>query len=176
MQASRMTRLIRRSRFAAAVACLCCAALASATAQAQGVQPHDAGRQDAGRRAMDQDVPGLPPTPVSKDQYKLAQDRIADDFRAAQKTCEAMSGSNRSQCLAEADAKQKISRSELEARYADTGEARFNARMNKAEADYAVAARKCEDFSGSARGECLQEARQTLAQAKSEARTQFGKS
>ncbi|HXC37643.1 MAG TPA: hypothetical protein VN667_01755, partial [Burkholderiales bacterium] len=155
----------------AAAACLGCAALAGAVAHAQGIQAGD-----AGRRAMDQDVPGLPPTPVSKDQYKLAQDRITDDFRAAQKTCEAMSGSNRAQCLAEAQAKEKISRSELEARYADTGEARLNARMNKAEADYAVAARKCEAFSSSARSECLEEARQSLGQARSEARAQFGKS
>src|SRR4051812_44693643 len=33
-------------------------------------------------RALDQDVPGLPPTPVSRDQYQLATTRIADDYKS----------------------------------------------------------------------------------------------
>ena len=135
-----------------------------------------AGGQDVSPRAMDQDVPGLPPTPVSKDQYKLAQDRIADDFSNARRICDSMMGRNRNDCLAEAQAKRKTAMAELDARYANTGDARFNARIAKAEADHAEATRKCTGFSGSARGDCLKEADRSLAQAKFEARAQFGKS
>src|SRR5689334_2368965 len=62
------------------------AALAAALALGFGAAVH-AETHATSLRSMDQDVPGLPPTPVSKDQYNLAKDRIAEDAKTSRKTC-----------------------------------------------------------------------------------------
>ena len=59
---------------------------------------------------MDQDVAGLPPTPVSKEQYNLAKTRIGDDYKA---TSRIMSG----EALADLELRLEKPRSSLLVRY-----------------------------------------------------------
>lgn len=69
--------------------------------------------------------------------------------------------------------KDKIAKAELEASYKPTRKTRYQARVAKAEADYAVAKERCDDLAGNAKDVCVKEAKAAEIAAKADAKVQM---
>ena len=98
------------------------------------------------------------------DQVKLRETQAKSAYAVAKEKCDDLTGNPKDVCVKEAKAVEvkaladaKMSR--------EVGEARKDASMDKRDADYKVAAEKCDALSGDAKAGCL-----------AKAKTQFGKS
>jgi hypothetical protein len=109
--------------------------------------------------------------PISKDQYKAENARIEAAYKADKDACAGKSGNAKDVCIERAKAKEKVAKAENEAAYKDTEKARYDARIAKAEADYAVASEKCDDLTGDKKDACIKEAKAVEARAKADAKT-----
>lgn len=109
---------------------------------------------------------------ISQDEYKAGKDRIEADYKTDRAACASMSGNQNDICIAEAKAKEKIGRAELEASYKPTAKNRYQARVAKAEADYAIAKERCDDQAGQSKDVCLKQAKAAQTSAKAEAKEQ----
>jgi len=96
--------------------------------------------------------------------------RLSADFKTAKRNCDTMSGNSRDICMAEANGARKVGRAELEARHKGTLQARYEAQVAKADADYDVAKQRCDDFASNAKDVCLKNARAALTRAKAGAK------
>lgn len=96
---------------------------------------------------------------ISKDDYKAAKDKIAAEYTSAKTGCASLSGNPNDICVAEAKSKEKVAIAELEASYKPTPKTHYQARVAKAEADYAVAKEKCDMYAGGAKDQCLERAK-----------------
>lgn len=110
---------------------------------------------------------------MSKNDYKASKDRIAAEYKSAKAGCASFSGNQNDICVAEAKGKEKIARAELEASYKPTQKTRYQARVAKAEADYAVAKERCDDKAGNAKDVCVKEAKAAETAAKADAKAQM---
>jgi hypothetical protein len=110
---------------------------------------------------------------ISKGDYNAGKDRIAAEYKSAKANCASLSGNSNDICVAEAKGKQKIARAELDASYKPTPTARYDARLAKAEADYAVAKERCDDVAGNAKDVCMKEAKSAETAAKADAKAQM---
>jgi len=110
---------------------------------------------------------------ISKDEYKNGKDRVAADYKAAKAACKPLAGNTKDICVAEAKAKEKVAKAELEASYKNTDKARYEVRVAKAEAAYSVAKEKCDDLSGNAKDVCVKEAKAAQTTAKADAKAQM---
>src|SRR2546425_7421285 len=108
--------------------------------------------------------------PISKDAYKAEKDRIESTYKADKDACAPLKDNAKDVCVERAKAKEKIAKAENEAAYKDTEKARYNARIAHAEADYAVAKEKCDDFSGNQKDVCVKEAKAAQVKAKADAK------
>jgi hypothetical protein len=108
--------------------------------------------------------------PMAKDAYDAESKRIESDYKAAKEQCKTLSGNAKDICVEDAKAKEKIAKADLEASYKGTEKARYDARIAHAEADYAVAKEKCDDFSGNQKDVCLKEAKAAQVKAKADAK------
>jgi hypothetical protein len=106
---------------------------------------------------------------MSKDSYKAEKDVIVADHKAAKSACATQSGNQKDICLARAKGKEKVALAELEASYKPSAKSQFEARIAKAEADYAVAREQCDDQAGDAKDVCIKEAKAAEAAARAEA-------
>jgi len=107
---------------------------------------------------------------MSKDAYNAEQDRIKADYKADRERCAGMSGNAKDICVETAKGKEKVAKAEAEAAYKGTEKARYDARIAHAEADYAVAKEKCDDFSGNAKDVCVKEAKAAEVKARADAK------
>ncbi len=96
---------------------------------------------------------------MSASEYRAAKDRASADFKAAKASCQRLSGNSKDVCVAEAKAAEKKAKSEAEAQYKNSDKARRDARINAAEADYAVAKAKCGTKVGNDKDVCIKEAK-----------------
>src|SRR4051812_20813737 len=103
---------------------------------------------------------------LSKDVYKADKDKIEADSKAAKATCGKLTGNAKDVCQAEAKAKEKIDKAELEARYKNTDKARYDAQVAKVDAEYSVAKEKCDDKTGKDKDVCVKEAKAAQAKGK----------
>ncbi len=110
---------------------------------------------------------------LSKDAYKAAEDRIEAEYATAKATCDPLSGNAKDICIAEAKGKEKVAKSELEARNEPTAKNRYKAVVAKAEADYAIADEKCDDKAGNDRDVCVKEAKAVKTRIEAEAEAQL---
>jgi hypothetical protein len=110
------------------------------------------------------------PAAMSKEEHKAAKDRIEVDYKAAKASCDSLSGNAKDICVAEAKGKEKVAKAELEAAYKPTEKNRYDARVAKAEADYAVAKEKCDDRAGDDKKICMKEAKAVETRAKADAK------
>jgi len=110
---------------------------------------------------------------MSKDAYKDAEDRIAAEYTSAKAKCDSLSGNAKDICIAEAKGTEKVAKAELEARHEPTAKNRYNARIAKAEADYAVASEKCDDKAGNDKDICVKEAKAVETRMKADAEAQM---
>jgi hypothetical protein len=109
---------------------------------------------------------------MSKDDYKAGKDRIAAEYKSDTAGCASLSGNPNDICVAEAKGKEKIARAELEATYKPNRKTHYQARVAKAEADYAVAQERCDDKAGNAKDVCVKEAKAAQTAAKADAKMQ----
>jgi len=107
---------------------------------------------------------------MSSDAYSAEKNRISADYKAAKEQCKSLSGNAKDICVEQAKAKEKIAKADLEASYKGTEKARYDARIAHAEADYAVAKEKCDDFSGNQKDVCVKEAKAAQVKAKADAK------
>ena len=106
---------------------------------------------------------------ISEAQYKTAGQSISARHTADQVACEAMAGNSKDVCAAQANGRQSVAKAELELRYADTTEHRYDVRVAKANAAYAIANEKCDDLAGNAQDVCRKEAQRAEVAAKADA-------
>ena len=88
-----------------------------------------------------------------------AQEEIADaHYKVARERCDERSGNDRDVCVKVAKAERAKAKADAKARRR-IAEARGDAAKEKREADYKVAAEKCDAMSGEAKTACVREAR-----------------
>lgn len=107
---------------------------------------------------------------ISKDEYKVGKDKIAAEYKVAKAACAPLAGNPKDICVAEAKGNEKVAKAELEDSYKPTRKTHYQARIAKAEADYAVANEKCDDLAGNAKDVCVKEAQAVQATAKADAK------
>jgi hypothetical protein len=105
---------------------------------------------------------------MTRDQKKAAEDRIEDTAKADKKACMSMSGNAKDICEAEAKAKEKIAKADLEYQYSPTDRNRVKAADMKAEGQYEVAKERCEDQKGAAQSTCKKDAKEQEKAARAE--------
>jgi hypothetical protein len=110
---------------------------------------------------------------LSKNDYKAGQDKITAENKLAKAGCASLSGNPKDICVAEAKGKERVAVAELEARYKPTSKSHYQARVAKAEADYAVAKERCDDMAGNAKDVCVKEAKAAETAAKADAKAQM---
>jgi hypothetical protein len=110
---------------------------------------------------------------MSKNDYKTSMDSIATEYKSDKTICESLAGNANDICMAEAKGKEKVAKADLEARNKNTNQARFEALVAKAEADYSVAKEKCDDQAGNAKDVCMKEAKAAETAAKADAKSQM---
>jgi hypothetical protein len=107
---------------------------------------------------------------MSRDAYNAEKDRIEAAYKQDKKACDSMSGNAKDVCVEQAKAKEKIAKADAEASYKGTEDARHDARIARAEANYAVAKEKCDDLSGNQKDVCVKEAKAAEVKAKADAK------
>jgi len=110
---------------------------------------------------------------MSKNDYLAGKDRIAAEYKSAKAACVSFSGNPNDICMAEANGREKIARANLDAGYKPTRKSHYQARVAKAEADYAVARERCDDMAGNAKDVCVKEAQAAETTAKADAKAQM---
>jgi hypothetical protein len=110
---------------------------------------------------------------MSKDEYKVHKDSIVAQYDSAKAGCDSFAGNAKDICMAEAKGKEKVAKAELEARNKPTQTTRYQARVARAEADFAVATEKCDDQAGNMKDVCVKEAKAAETAAKANAKAQM---
>jgi hypothetical protein len=144
-------------------------AFASA-AQAQSTQTQAPKRDAADKPRTEQPARGKVTDRSAKEQE---EERIEQQAKADKQKCQSLSGNAEDICEAEAKAKEKTARAQLDAKYDKSPRAQRKAAEVKAEGEYEVAKQKCGDQKGQQKDACMAQAKATHEKAKAQARTQF---
>jgi hypothetical protein len=107
---------------------------------------------------------------MSKSDYKAAKEGISAKFKADQAACAAMTGNVKDICSEEAKGRERVATAELVATNEPTSKHRYDVRLAKANATYAVAIEKCDDLSGNDKDVCVKEAKAALVSGKADAK------
>jgi hypothetical protein len=107
---------------------------------------------------------------LSKEERKAEEDRIGAEHKSAKDRCDSLKANARDICLAEANAANKISRADLDARDKGSLKAQVDARLARAEAEYSVAKERCDDLAGNVKHVCVMDAKAALARGKADAK------
>jgi hypothetical protein len=105
---------------------------------------------------------------MSKDAYKAAKDKIEATAKSDKKACDSMKENAKDICQAEAKAKEKIAKAELDAQNKPGAKADEKVKLMKAEGTYEVAKEKCEDQKGDGMMACKKDAKAAHDKAKAE--------
>jgi hypothetical protein len=109
---------------------------------------------------------------MTRDAYKAAKDGIEEQAKADKKACDAMQANAKDVCQAEAKAKEKIAKAELDARNRPGAKADEKVKLMKAEGVYEVAKEKCEDQKGAAMTACKKDAKVAHDKVKAEVKAE----
>lgn len=107
---------------------------------------------------------------MDKDTFKTTQESIDAAYRSEQAQCASLKGNAKDVCEAEAKAKRKIEKTEVEAEYKNTAKARTMAIVARADAEYSVARKRCNELSGTEKTVCVTKAKAARVRAKADAR------
>lgn len=107
---------------------------------------------------------------ISEDNHSTAKDRIAAEYKLAKSRCDSLSGNRNDICVAEAKGAKDVALAELEASYKPSQETRYEARMAKGEANYAISMERCDELSGNAKDVCVKEAKSAKTAVESDAK------
>lgn len=108
---------------------------------------------------------------LSRTDYRNAKTHIDDDYKVEKIACTALMSNARDVCIEEAKGREKNARAELEYRYTGSTHDMDKIAVVKAEAAYAVAKAKCDDFAGNDKDVCVKEARAVEVGARADAKT-----
>lgn len=101
-----------------------------------------------------------PDAPLTKDAYKVAQQRIEQQGKAQRKACERLQASAKDVCVAQAKGREDTAKAQLEAQYKPSPEAEKLVKFKAADADYNVAKARCgAQPKGTMRERCLDQAK-----------------
>jgi len=95
---------------------------------------------------------------MTKSEYKAEQDNIASTYKAARDRCGSLAGNAKDICLEEARGNEKVANADLDGRYQPSNKADYNSRVARAEAIFAVAKERCDDYAGNAKAVCRKDA------------------
>ena len=107
---------------------------------------------------------------MSKADYKSAQDGISAKYKSDMAACAALSGNGKDICVEEGNGQKKIAKAELESTNNPSSKHRYDVRLAKADAAYAVATVKCDALSGNSKDVCVKEAEAAHVTAKADAK------
>ena len=110
---------------------------------------------------------------ASSAEYKASLERINAEYAADKNNCASLSGNANDICMAQAKGKEKVAKADLDAARKNTKKARYDARIAKADAEYAVAKEKCDDLAGNNKDVCLKEAKSAEVSAQADAKAQM---
>ena len=110
---------------------------------------------------------------ISKKDFKNSMGSIETQYKSDKTSCESLSGNANDVCMAKAKGKEKVAKAGLEARNKNTNQARYEALVTKAEADYSVVKEKCDDHAGNVKDVCLKQAKAAEIAAKADAKSQM---
>ena len=95
----------------------------------------------------------------AKAAFYAAADKAAADYRDAHAACETLEQNAQSVCIEEAKLAQIKVKMNAEAQYRNTPQIRQKARIDIANAEFAVAAARCENSEGNDKNSCIRHAR-----------------
>lgn len=110
---------------------------------------------------------------MSKEERLTSRNKISSDYKQEKTDCERMSGTPKNICMAEANGKEKVQLSELDARYTPSTQTLYQVSIAKAEVRYEISKERCTDMTGSSRDTCIKEAKAVEIDAKAEAKAQM---
>lgn len=110
---------------------------------------------------------------MSKSEYQSGKDKIEAQYKLDKSGCRTLSGNSNDICTADANGKEKVAKADLEASYKPSLRSHYEARVARAETDYAVARERCDDTSGNAKDVCVKEAKAREAIAMADAKVQM---
>ncbi|MDB5803400.1 MAG: hypothetical protein JWN73_722 [Betaproteobacteria bacterium] len=109
---------------------------------------------------------------MTKSEYKAEQDRISTTYKAARERCGGLAGNAKDVCIEEARGNEKVANADLDGRYQPSNKANYDSRVARADAQFAVAKEKCDDYAGNAKDVCRRDAEsahdRSLADAKAD--------
>ena len=109
---------------------------------------------------------------LTKAERDTEMKRLDAEYNSAKKRCDGLSGNAKDICMAEAKGARSVGKAELEARDKGTPKAQYDARVAKADADYAVAKEKCDELSGNSKDVCVKDAKAVQTRAKADAKVE----
>jgi hypothetical protein len=112
-----------------------------------------------------------PANAMSKTEYGAVKKKIELRYKIAKIRCDRLRANAKDICMAEAKGEATVALAELDAKRHPGSSARYDVRIAKAQAVYAVAREKCDDLAGSANVACVKETEAARASAKTEAWT-----
>lgn len=101
------------------------------------------------------------------------EERIEADAKAAKAKCDALKDNAKDVCMAEAKAKEKIAKAELDAKHNPSQRNQRKVAEMKAEGEYEVAKEKCDDMKGDQKNACQKQAKAKHDQAKADIKKQY---
>lgn len=107
---------------------------------------------------------------ISGDEYKREKDRIEAEAKSAKAACKGMKDNAKDICEAEAKAKEKVAKKELDYKKNPNDKNAQDVAKIKAEAAYEVAKEKCEDQKGADAVACKKQAKDAKDMAMKEAK------
>ncbi|MEP7181985.1 MAG: hypothetical protein ABI886_07355 [Betaproteobacteria bacterium] len=107
---------------------------------------------------------------ISKADFKAAQADISAKYKADTAACASMTGNAKDICTVDAKGRQSVAKAELVSTNSPSATHRYDVRIAKADAAYAVANEKCDDASGNAKDVCVKEAKAAYVTSKANAK------
>jgi membrane-associated HD superfamily phosphohydrolase len=107
---------------------------------------------------------------LTKDGYAAAKKDADAQYAVDREACSSLAANAKDICIAEAKAKNDVTRAEAAVAYQNTPATRENARVTRARAEYDVALERCDDLAGNRKDVCVKEAKAALVRAKADAR------
>lgn len=107
---------------------------------------------------------------LSRSEYRSIKKKIVLEHRSDKKNCKPLADNTRHICMAEANGKEVIARSELKALRKPSKHSDYDVNITRADAFYAVAIGRCDDHTGNIKEVCISEAKVAKVHAKYDAR------
>jgi hypothetical protein len=115
-------------------------------------------------------LPAYANTAGGKTEYDNSISQAKAKYKEERKACDSLAGNEKDVCIEEAKANEKKAKADAHAKYKGTEKAAYQARMEYARADYAVAKEKCDAKNGNDKDICIKAAKDMKVKAEADAR------